>query len=109
MLLHFAHAVTRRGTSRVEAFLFSTELTRITRQLRVSGPDDALGAVSRAVPDWSGGTRIGGAVQGVPSALEPPRAAAAVPWSCSSPMDGIAAIRRELRDRIARLSEAAID
>jgi uncharacterized protein with von Willebrand factor type A (vWA) domain len=62
MLLHFAHAVTRRH-SRVEAFLFSTQLTRITRQLRMLRPDDALAAVSRSVPDWSGGTRIGGAVK----------------------------------------------
>jgi uncharacterized protein with von Willebrand factor type A (vWA) domain len=62
MLLHFAHAVTRRH-HRVEAFLFSTQLTRITRQLRMPRPDDALAAVSRSVPDWSGGTRIGGAVK----------------------------------------------
>ena len=62
VLLHFAHAVTSRH-HRVEAFLFSTELTRITRQLRLPRPDDALAAVSRAVPDWSGGTRIGGAVR----------------------------------------------
>jgi uncharacterized protein with von Willebrand factor type A (vWA) domain len=62
MLLHFAHAVTKRH-HRVEAFLFSTQLTRITRQLRMARPDDALAAVSRSVPDWSGGTRIGGAVK----------------------------------------------
>jgi uncharacterized protein with von Willebrand factor type A (vWA) domain len=62
MLLHFAHAVTRRHR-RVEAFLFSTQLTRITRQLRMSRPDDALAAVSRSVTDWSGGTRIGAAVK----------------------------------------------
>ncbi len=62
MLLHFAHAVTSRH-HRVEAFLFSTQLTRITRQLRLPRPDAALAAVSRSVPDWSGGTRIGGAVR----------------------------------------------
>jgi uncharacterized protein with von Willebrand factor type A (vWA) domain len=62
MLLHFAHAVTRRH-HRVEAFLFSTQLTRITRQLRAPRADLALAAVSRSVPDWSGGTRIGGAVK----------------------------------------------
>src|SRR4029079_17994230 len=45
MLLHFAHAVTRRH-QRVEAFLFSTELTRITRELRLPRPDDALSAVA---------------------------------------------------------------
>jgi uncharacterized protein with von Willebrand factor type A (vWA) domain len=62
MLLHFAHAVTSRH-QRVEAFLFSTRLTRITRPLRLPRPDAALAAVSRLVPDWSGGTRIGGAVR----------------------------------------------
>ncbi len=62
MLLHFAHAVMTRHR-RVEAFVFSTELTRITRQLRIHRPDAALAAVSHAVPDWSGGTRIGGAIK----------------------------------------------
>jgi uncharacterized protein len=62
MLLHFAHAVTRRY-QRVETFLFSTRLTRVTRELRVSGPDQALAAVALAVTDWSGGTRIGEAVR----------------------------------------------
>ena len=58
MLLHFAHAVTQRH-QRVETFLFSTRLTRVTRQLRVSGPDEAIAAVSASAADWSGGTRIG--------------------------------------------------
>jgi len=62
MLLHFAHAVMARHR-RVEAFVFSTELTRITRQLRIDRPGAALAAVSDAVPDWSGGTRIGAAVR----------------------------------------------
>ena len=62
MLLHFAHAVTRRH-QKVETFLFSTTLTRITRQLRDAGPDQALVAVSASVGDWSGGTRIGAAVK----------------------------------------------
>ena len=62
LLVHFAYALTRRHR-RVEAFLFSTRLTRITRQLRASRIDDAVGAVSKAVPDWSGGTRIGASLQ----------------------------------------------
>jgi len=62
MLLHFAHALTSRHR-RVEAFLFSTQLTRITRQLCARRPDEAIAAVSRSVPDWSGGTRIGGAIK----------------------------------------------
>jgi len=62
MLLHFAHALTKRQR-RVEAFLFSTELTRITMQLRARRVSEAVSAVSRAVPDWSGGTRIGAAIR----------------------------------------------
>ena len=62
LLVHFAYALSKRHR-RVEAFLFSTRLTRITRQLRASRADDAVRAVSRTVPDWSGGTRIGGALQ----------------------------------------------
>jgi uncharacterized protein with von Willebrand factor type A (vWA) domain len=58
MLLHFAHAIERRHR-RVEAFVFSTELTRVTGALRTSRIDRAVDAVSRAVPGWSGGTRIG--------------------------------------------------
>jgi len=61
MLLLFAHAVVRRH-QRVEAFLFSTRLTRVTRQFSARRIEDALAAVRRAVPDWSGGTRIGEAV-----------------------------------------------
>jgi uncharacterized protein with von Willebrand factor type A (vWA) domain len=61
MLLHFAHALTRRDPQ-VEAFLFSTQLTRVTLQLRSRRLPEAVTAVSRSVPDWSGGTRIGGAI-----------------------------------------------
>ncbi|MEO8680955.1 MAG: VWA domain-containing protein, partial [Vicinamibacterales bacterium] len=62
MLLHFAHALSKRHR-RVEAFLFSTQLTRITRQLRLRRIDQAVAAVAKAVPDWSGGTRIGEAIR----------------------------------------------
>jgi uncharacterized protein len=58
VLLQFAHAIGRRHR-RLEAFLFSTGLTRITTDLRVRGLDAAVASVSRTVPDWSGGTRIG--------------------------------------------------
>jgi uncharacterized protein len=58
MLLQFAHAISRRHR-RLEAFLFSTSMTRITPELRVRGLDAAVAAVSRSVPEWSGGTRIG--------------------------------------------------
>ena len=61
-LLLFAHAC-RASTRRVEAFLFATRLTRITMELRAPKPDAAMAAVSHAVPDWSGGTRIGEALR----------------------------------------------
>src|SRR5207248_10811450 len=50
------------GWGRVETFTFGTRLTRITLQLRERRPDAALAHVSRAVSDWSGGTRIGDAL-----------------------------------------------
>ena len=58
MLLHFAHAMGRRYQP-FEAFLFSTDLTRITAHLRTRRVDQALAAVSGAFGHWSGGTRIG--------------------------------------------------
>ena len=62
ILLHFAHSLRHRH-GRVEAFVFSTELTRITRELRRRGIDQAIAAVSGSVRDWSGGTRIGDALR----------------------------------------------
>ena len=62
MLLHFAHAIRRRHR-RVEVFVFSTGLTRVTNQLRASRLNEAAAEVSRAAPGWSGGTRIGEALR----------------------------------------------
>ena len=62
MLVLFAHGLMKRRP-RVEAFLFSTELTRVTRQMRRHRPDAALAAMSSVVPDWAGGTRIGAALR----------------------------------------------
>ena len=58
MFLHFVHAVTN-DRDRVHSFLFGTRLTNITRYLRHRDVDVAVGRASRAVRDWSGGTRIG--------------------------------------------------
>ncbi len=57
-LLRFAHAA-RRGSSPVEVFTLGTRLTRVTRELTHRDPGAALHAVAAAVPDWSGGTRLG--------------------------------------------------
>jgi uncharacterized protein with von Willebrand factor type A (vWA) domain len=63
MLLHFIHTISSGfDFDKVEAFLFSTRLTRITRPLAHRDVDDALDAVERQVQDWSGGTRIGEAI-----------------------------------------------
>jgi uncharacterized protein with von Willebrand factor type A (vWA) domain len=48
---------------RVSTFLFGTRLSNITRQLRHRDPEIAFQMVSHAVPDWSGGTRIGEALE----------------------------------------------
>ena len=56
--LHFLHALTN-DRSRVHTFLFGTRLTNVTRYLRHRDVDEALAAVSSAVEDWDGGTRIG--------------------------------------------------
>ncbi len=63
LLLLFLHALARGFDGRVEAFLFGTRLTRVTRELAGGDPDAALAAVARRVPDWSGGTRIGDAIR----------------------------------------------
>ena len=60
LLMIFAHAIARRED--LEAFVFSTRLTRITRLLRHRDLDRALDSVSKSVHDFSGGTRIGDAL-----------------------------------------------
>ena len=58
MLLQYLQAwvAARR---RVEAFVFGTRLTRVTRELAGRDPDAAVARAVAAVEDWSGGTRIG--------------------------------------------------
>jgi uncharacterized protein with von Willebrand factor type A (vWA) domain len=57
-LLRFAHAAARRRPG-TEVFTVGTRLTRVSREMRARDANSALAAVSRAVPDWSGGTRLG--------------------------------------------------
>ncbi len=61
VLLHFLHAVAN-DRDRVQVFLFGTRLTNITRQLKHRDPEVSFQMVAHAVPDWSGGTRIGEAL-----------------------------------------------
>jgi uncharacterized protein len=61
-LLRFLH-VTVAGRPGVEAFTIGTRLTRVTRALSARDPDAALRQAAHAVPDWSGGTRLGEALR----------------------------------------------
>jgi uncharacterized protein len=63
LLLFLLYGLAQGLDRRVEAFLFGTRLTRVTRELAGRDPRRALEEVSRAVPDWSGGTRIGEALK----------------------------------------------
>ncbi len=58
-LLHFAYAAYRCAPRQTEVFTIGTRLTRITQFLRSGDPETAMSAASKAIPDWSGGTRIG--------------------------------------------------
>lgn len=60
-LLQFLHAL-QNAFARVETFVFSTSLSRITDHLKGQRYVSALGQLSEAVHDWSGGTRIGGSL-----------------------------------------------
>ena len=62
LLLNFTYAL-KNASTRVEVFVFATRLTRITRLLRSHDVDAALNRVMASVDDWSGGTRIGEAIE----------------------------------------------
>lgn len=71
-LLRFAHAAVqvRPGygggggrASGTEVFTVGTRLTRVTTALRQRDPDAAVRQAGGQVPDWRGGTRLGGALQ----------------------------------------------
>ncbi len=58
LLLQLVYALGQRA-GRVETFVFSTSLTRVTRQLRAPSFYEALCRIGAVAPHWSGGTRIG--------------------------------------------------
>lgn len=61
-LLRLAHRFTQVGRESggvVETFTVGTRLTHLTRAMRLRDPERALVAAGEAVPDWSGGTRLG--------------------------------------------------
>jgi uncharacterized protein with von Willebrand factor type A (vWA) domain len=57
-LLQFIYAL-QNTLGKVESFVFSTRLTRVTDYFRSKDIYAALDRIAEEVPDWSGGTRIG--------------------------------------------------
>ena len=57
-LLRLAHRMTQ-AMGNVETFTLGTRLTHLTRAMRARDADRALSNAGDAVPDWSGGTRLG--------------------------------------------------
>jgi uncharacterized protein len=57
-LLQFIYAL-QHTLGKVESFVFSTRLTRVTDYFKSNDIYTALERIAREVPDWSGGTRIG--------------------------------------------------
>lgn len=58
-LLRLAHRIVHGTDRTTEVFTLGTRLTRVTPALRTVDPDRALLLAGEAVPDWSGGTRLG--------------------------------------------------
>ena len=57
-LLQFIYAL-QNTLGKVESFVFSTRLSRVTEYFKIGDIHAALDAIAREVPDWAGGTRIG--------------------------------------------------
>jgi hypothetical protein len=62
LLLKFVYVI-GNCLDKVEAFVFSTRLTRITRQIRCGDVDASLDQVAASIQDWGGGTRLGEALK----------------------------------------------
>jgi uncharacterized protein len=58
LLLQFVYAM-QNSFARVESFLFSTRLARVTQPLAADSYGNALARLAREQHGWSGGTRIG--------------------------------------------------
>lgn len=59
VLLRLAHRIVRAAPASTEVFTVGTRLTHLTRALRLADAERAMTAAGNAVPDWSGGTRLG--------------------------------------------------
>jgi len=61
-LLRFSYALQKHFRD-VNTFLFSTSVVEISDLLRARTLSDAVNGIAKRVPEWSGGTRIGGSLQ----------------------------------------------
>ena len=62
-LLNFLHHLNSGRRLKIESFVFSTRLERLTRAFRSKRFQDMLQSVSLLFPAWAGGTKIGAAIQ----------------------------------------------
>ncbi len=62
-LLRLGHVWMRSAPAGTEVFTIGTRLTRVSPALAVRDADTALRLAGQAVPDWSGGTRLGEVLQ----------------------------------------------
>ena len=69
LLLQLAYFVGQH-TRRVETFVFSSAVTRVTREMSVPGFPEAMNRVGMAVNHWSGGTRIGESLRRINTAYD---------------------------------------
>ncbi len=58
LILEFAHTLLKVERS-AEVFLFSTDIARVTLQMKTQNPESFLPRIPELVPQWGAGTRIG--------------------------------------------------
>ena len=63
MMMRFIHALFLANSVELHAFTLGTQLSNISRLLRIKDPDAALMAIGQQVKDWDGGTRLGGCLK----------------------------------------------
>ncbi len=109
-LLRFAHAAVRARPANTEVFTVGTRLTRVTRELGSRDPDRALAASGSAIPDWSGGTRLGEVLKAFLDRWgQRGTARGAVVVVCSDGWErGDARLLREQMARLRRLAHAVV-
>ncbi len=107
-LVQFVYAL-QHAVSRIETFVFSTSLTRVTDALSEVELRRALDQVARTVPNWSGGTKIGASLRqfldGYGRALLRERTVVIIisdGWDTGE-VEVLAAAMRELNRRSARV------